>query len=231
VAAVGPLLSDPVRAVRIEAARMLVGAPASALGDRAGTWQRALAEWESVQRALADRAEGWANLGGLYTEQGRGTEGERALRRAVEQDSTFVAGFINLADLRRSLSGEASAEATLRAGIARNPDAGQLYHALGLSLVRQQRRAEGLTALARAATLAPEDPRMGFVYAVALHDLGRPEEALRVLSQVLARHPWDRETLLTLTSYRAQAGDQAGAAELIGQLTAMNPDDPALRRQ
>jgi Flp pilus assembly protein TadD len=231
VAAVGPLLSDPVRAVRIEAARMLVGAPASALGDRAGTWQRALAEWESVQRALADRAEGWANLGGLYTEQGRGTEAERALRRAVEQDSTFVAGFINLADLRRSLSGEESAEATLRAGIARNPDAGQLYHALGLSLVRQQRRAEGLTALARAATLAPEDPRMGFVYAVALHDLGRPEEALRVLSQVLARHPWDRETLLTLTSYRAQAGDQAGAAELIGQLAAMNPDDPALRRQ
>jgi Flp pilus assembly protein TadD len=72
---------------------------------------------------------------------------------------------------------------------------------------------------------------MGFVYAVALHDLGRPEEALRVLAGVLVRHPWDRETLLTLVSYRAQAGDQAGAAALLQQLGAMNPDDPALQRR
>jgi tetratricopeptide (TPR) repeat protein len=227
VAAIGPLLTDPVRAVRIEAARMLVGA-ASALGERADAWRGALAEFESVQRALADRAEGWANLGALYAEQGRGAEAERAARQAVERDSTFVPGYVNLADARRSLSGEASAEAILRAGIVRTPEAGQLHHALGLSLVRQQRREEGLAALAKAAALAPEDPRLGFVYAVALHDLGNPDEARRVLERVLARHRWDRETLLTLVSYRAQGGDQAGAAELIEQLRAMNPEDPAL---
>jgi tetratricopeptide (TPR) repeat protein len=229
--AIGPLLVDPVRAVRIEAARMLVGAPASALGEHAESWRRALAEYESVQRALADRAEGWGNLGALYAEQGRSAEAERATRQAVERDSTFVPGYINLADVRRSISGEESPEAVLRAGLARNPDAGQLYHALGLSLVRQQRHEEGLAALARAAGLAPEDARMGFVYAVALHDLDQAEKARRVLEGVLARHPWDRESLLTLVSYRAQAGDQAGAAELIQRLTAMNPDDPALRRR
>jgi len=231
VPAIGPLLTDPVRAVRMEAARMLVGAPASALGGHAEAWQRALAEYEAVQWALTDRAEGWANLGALYAEQGRRVESERAARQAVERDSTFVPGYINLADVRRSLSGDASAEAILRAGLTRNPDAGQLYHALGLSLVRQQRRDEGLVALARAALLAPEDSRMGFVYAVALHDLGQPAKALRVLEGVLARHPWDRETLLTLVSYRAQAGDQAGAATLLQQLGAMNPDDPALQRR
>ena len=227
---IGPLLGDPVRAVRIEAARMLVGAPASALGERAEAWRQALAEYEAVQRALADRAEGWGNLGVLYLEQGRGPEAERAFRQSVERDSTFVPGYVNLADVRRSLSGEASAEAILRSGLTRNPSAGQLYHALGLSLIRQQRREEGLAALARAAELAPEDPRMGFVHAVALHDLGQPAEARRVLEGVLARHPWDRETLLTLTAYRAESGDQAGAAELIQQLRGMNPEDPALRR-
>jgi len=136
---------------------------------------------------------------------------------------------VNLADVRRSLSGEKSAEAVLRAGLSRNPDAGQLYHALGLSLVRQQRREEGLAALARAAALAPEDPRMGYVYAVALHDLGRPAEARRVLQGVLARHHWDRETLLALAAYRAESGDQAGASALMLQLAAINPEDPALR--
>jgi predicted CXXCH cytochrome family protein len=228
-AAIRPLLSDSVRAVRIEAARMLVGASSAALGDWAESWRVALAEYEAVQQALKDQAGGWGNLGALYLEQGRGDEAERAFRQSVEQDSTFVPGYVNLADVRRSLSGEESAEAVLRAGLARNPDAGQLYHALGLGLWRQQRREEGLTALARAATLAPEDPRMGFVHAVALHDLGRPAEARRVLEGVLARHRWDRETLLTLSAYRVQSGDRAGAAALVEQLTAINSEDPALR--
>jgi predicted CXXCH cytochrome family protein len=230
VAAMGSLVTDPVRAVRIEAARMLVGVPAGELGQWADPWARALAEYVTVQRGLADRSEGLANLGVLYLEQGRGADAERLFRQAVERDSTFVPGYINLADVRRSLSGEPSAEAILRAGVSRNPDAGPLHHALGLSLVRQQRREEGLVALGLAARLAPEDPRVGFVYAVALHDLGRPAEALRVLEGVQRRHPWDRESLLTLASYRAQAGDQAGAADLIQRLAAMNPDDPALRR-
>jgi predicted CXXCH cytochrome family protein len=230
VPAIGPLVADPVRAVRIEAARMLVGAPATALGQWADPWARALAEYVAVQRGLADRSEGLANLGALYVEQGRGADAERLFRQAVERDSTFVPGYVNLADVRRSLSGEPSAEGILRAGLARNPEAAPLHHALGLSLVRQQRRAEGLAALARAAKLAPEDARLGFVYAVALHDLGQPAEARRVLEGVLARHPWDRESLLTLVSYRAQAGDQAGAGELIQRLTAVNPNDPALRR-
>jgi predicted CXXCH cytochrome family protein len=230
VAAIGPLVADPVRAVRIEAARMLVGAPVTALGRWAEPWARALAEYVAVQQGLADRAEGLTNLGGLYLEQGRGADAERLFRQAVERDSTFVPGYVNLADVRRSLSGEPSAEGILRTGLARNPESAPLHHALGLSLVRQQRREEGLAALARAATLAPDDSRMGFVYAVALHDLGRPAEALRVLEGVLVRHPWDRESLLTLASYRAQGGDQAGAAELIQRLAAMNADDPALRR-
>jgi tetratricopeptide (TPR) repeat protein len=230
VAAIGPLLSDPVRAVRIETARMLVGASASALGGRAEEWQRALAEYEMVQRALADRSEGWANLGALYAEQGRGAEAERAAQMALERDSTFMPGYVNLADVRRSLSGESSAEAVVRTGLTRNPGSAMLYHALGLSLVRQQRREEGLAALARAAALAPDDPRLGFVHAVALHDFGRAAEARRLLEQVLARHPWDRETLLALVSYRAETGDQGGAAALLQQLAAMNPDDPALRR-
>jgi len=230
VAAIGPLLADPVRAVRIEAARMLVSVPASGLGDRAAAWQGAIAEFETVQQGLADRAEGLSNLGALFVERRQGAEAERLFRAAVERDSTFVPAWVNLADVRRTLSGEASAEAILRAGIARNPGVAPLHHALGLNLVRQQRRDEGLEALGQAARLAPEDPRMGFVYAVALHDTGSPDQARRVLDEVVKRHPWDRESVLTLASYRAQAGDQAGAAEMIQQLAAMNPDDPALQR-
>jgi hypothetical protein len=71
---------------------------------------------------------------------------------------------------------------------------------------------------------------MGYVYAVALHDLGRPVEARRVMEGVLARHRWDREALLALAAYRAESGDQAGATALVEQLTAMNPEDPALSR-
>lgn len=228
-AALGPLLEDPVRAVRIETARMLVGS--AALGPWADAWRIALAEYVSVQRALADRPEGPANLGRLAVEQGRMAEAERRFREAVERDSTFIPGWVSLAEARQALSGEAAAEAVLRNGLARNPEAAALHHALGLSLFRQGRREEGLAELGRAAALGPEDPRLGFVHGVALHDLGRPAEARRVLEAVLARHGWDREVLLTLASYRAQAGDQAGAGALLQRLADINPEDPVLRPQ
>jgi len=222
-------LADPVRAVRIEAARLLVLAGTAALGVHAEAWQRALAEYESVQQALAGQAAAQSNLGTLYAELGRPDEAVAALREAIRLDPLFVPAYVNLADVERSgAGGETAAEATLRAGLRAMPKAAALHHALGLSLVRQKRSAEALAALGRAARMAPDDARFGYVYAIALHDTGKPKEALRELERVLARQPWDRDARLALVAYRGEAGDAARAEKLLRELAAINPGDPAL---
>jgi predicted CXXCH cytochrome family protein len=231
VRALAPRLADPVRAVRIEAARLLVPVETAALEAHAGAFTRALAEYEAVQRALAGQAAAQVNLGALYAELGRVREAEEAFREAIRLDPQFVPAYVNLADVERSgEGGEAAAEATLRAGLRAAPKAATLHHALGLSLVRQRRQAEALAALGQAARLAPDDVRFGYVYAVALHDTGKPKEALRELERVVVRQPWDRDARLALAAFRHEAGDAAGAEKLLRELGAINPGDPALRR-
>ena len=61
---------------------------------------------------------------------------------------------------------EGEAAAALREGLARNPRAATLHHALGLSLVRQKQTAEGLKALI--AAIHPDKDVDGFGYAAAL---------------------------------------------------------------
>ena len=65
--ALAPLLSDPVRAVRIEAAEVLAGLPASNLpANVAAAFNRATDEYISSQQLNADRPEAHMNLGLLY---------------------------------------------------------------------------------------------------------------------------------------------------------------------
>ena len=88
-----PLLDDPVRAVRMEAARALASAPRDRLTDaQRAALDRGLAEYIAAEQFSADRPESHLNLGLLYLAQRRLPEAEAALRTALEVDPRFVAG-------------------------------------------------------------------------------------------------------------------------------------------
>src|SRR4029453_8864169 len=164
------MLADPVRTVRIEAARSLAGAPESQLteGDRAA-FPKALAEYTAAQIYNADRPEGRTNLGNLYAQRGDAASAIAEYRKAIALDPTFVAAYANLADLYRARGAEGEAMTVLREGLGRNPRAAVLHHALGLAFVRQKETAESLRSLRMSVDLAPESPRFAYVYAVALN--------------------------------------------------------------
>ena len=179
------MLGDPVRAVRIEAARALAGVPERSLtpDDRA-RFDAALAEY--MAGALqADLPEAHANLGLLYLARGDDGAAIAQLRKALVIDPAFVPAYVNLADLYRARGVDGEAEAVLRAGIARVPDAAALHHALGLVLIRQKRVPDALKELTEASRLAPDDARLAYVRAVALNDAGQPREAMAVLESTL----------------------------------------------
>lgn len=218
------LLGDPVRAVRIEAARLLLDERGTADGPSRAAAER---EFEAAQRTLVDRPEARLNLARLLAARGDAEAAEGELRAARRIDPTYVPAAVNLAEHVRARS-EPEAEALLREALDAVPRAAPLEHALGLSLVRQGRRAEALEWLSRAASHAPDEPRFGYVLAVALEDAGRRDEALAELERVRAETPWFRDAHLALAGFQQAAGDGEGAARTLATLAAINPDDPAL---
>jgi predicted Zn-dependent protease len=227
LAALTPLFGDPVRAVRIEAARRAVAVAARLDAASRGAFDRAIAEFEAVQRAGLDSPDAWMNLGNLKLERGDLAGAEEAYRAALRREPRFVPAFANLADVRREQRRDADAEAILRDGLRAVPNAAALREALGLALVRQGKKSAALAELAAARKAAPDEPRYAYLYALALHDADRRPEAIRVLAES-AKRGGDRDVLLALAMYYSESGDEAGAVESLKALAAVNPDDPAL---
>ncbi len=226
-----PLLRDASRLVRMETARALAGEPSSGLlGEERAAFDKALGEYVEGQLFNAERPESHVNLGNLYSDLGRTDAARASLRTAIELDRTFVAAAIALAELERSQGDEALAEKLLHEALAGNPDSGPVEHALGLSLIRQKRIPEAMDYLARAAEHAPGNARFAYVLAVALHDTGKPGEAVRVLQAALLRNPYDRELLSILVSYEMEAGNLTAALDGAELLARLEPDSAAVSR-
>jgi Tfp pilus assembly protein PilF len=230
VQAVAPLLDDPVRAVRVEAARALAGAAASLTAPQRDVLARALRELLAAELVDADRPEAHLNIGLLQLRSGQANAAEDAYRTALRLDPRFVPALVNLADLDRMRGQEQQATERLRQAVAITPGNADAWHALGLALVRQRHAADALAALQRAHELAPDDARYAYVYAVALNSAGAPAQSIAVLEDAQRRHPADRDVLLGLVAIARDSGDIPTALRYGRALASLAPDDPQLRR-
>lgn len=226
-----PLLADPVRAVRIEAARLLAGIDAVFLTARERQrLSETVAEYVEAQRASLDRPSAWLNLGNLHLQRGDAQAAEEHYRGALELDPGFEPAYGNLADLLARLGQEAGAGAMLREGLARHPDSAMLHHALGLHRIRSGERAAAMESFRRAVELAPDDSRFRYVYAVALDGAGDQEQALSELTEAYRRYPADANVLQALVGFNLRAGNVDAARAYAGTLLRLTPDDQELRR-
>jgi tetratricopeptide (TPR) repeat protein len=225
------MLGDPLRVVRMDAARALAGEPEQRLvpADRAA-FEQAVAEYVAAQRFNADRPEAQAALGTLFLARGEWEDAIASFRAALKLDPTFGEAAVNLADLYRMRGLDAEGEAVLRQTLNAAPQSAPAQHALGLALIRQKRVPEAVAALGAAAKRDPDHARFAYVYGVALHDTGKPAEAMKVLAAALARHPYDRDILLALGSYEREAGRMDAARSRAKLLRELEPDDPAWAR-
>jgi tetratricopeptide (TPR) repeat protein len=229
--AAGHLLKDPVRTVRIEAARTLATVPSHLMSaQQRAAFARAAEEFVDAEMAVAERPESHLNLGAFHADRARFSEAEAAYRTALHLDRSFVPAYVNLADLIRLRGNESRAEAILRDAIARVPDSAVAYHALGLALARQKRRRAAVEAFAKAAALDSDNPRYSYVLGVALNSIGEPERAIRVLDEARERHPNDRDTLVALITIHRDSGSLPRARELAERLVEAYPNDPLARQ-
>ena len=224
VALYGTLLKDPVRAVRIIAARDLLSVP-----GQGPAWDSAIAEYEQVQMSLLERAEANLNLAMLYQASGRGDRVEGQLRTALLRDPDFFPALVTLAQWLEANGRAQEARSLITEQLAQHPDAALLQHTQGLMLIRSGGTANAMPYLRNAVRLDPANAQYAFVLAVALHDGGKVDEATQQLENLLQRQPYNRNARLSLIQYYLENGQEPKAQVVMQSWKKLNPGDPALK--
>jgi predicted CXXCH cytochrome family protein len=225
-AAGAPLLDDPVRAVRIEAVRVLAAVPQEAMSAaQRQSFERAAAEYIAAQAVMAETAEAQSNLAGFHADLGQADKAEAAYRKALTIEADYVPAIVNLADLYRRLDREPDGAALLEAAVGRLPDSAELHYALGLSRVRQEDMTAAVAAFREAVALAPETTSYRYVLALALNGEGAWPEALKVLEEAHGRDPHDRDVLYALATINRDRGFRQLALKYARRMVELDPGD------
>jgi predicted CXXCH cytochrome family protein len=113
--ALASLLQDPVRAVRIETANVLAGAPPNTLpGDLATAFEHATDEYIAAQETNADRPEALLSLGTLFARQGKFDHAEAEIKSALAQTHRLHRPRLTLPILYRALGREVEGRAAAK---------------------------------------------------------------------------------------------------------------------
>lgn len=145
-----PLLHDPIRAVRIEAARVLtLVSDQERNPEDQKAFQHALEEYLAGQEFLADQPAAHLNMAVVYANRGQPDKAESHYRQALRIDPGFVPAGVNLAMLLDEKGCRDEAEAQFRSVIA------ELKQQLGAA----RRQAAMLDRVGRTAEASPSKQR------------------------------------------------------------------------
>ncbi len=221
-----PILSDPVRSVRMEAAYHLapyIPELRDSLSQKA--LMNGISEYVESMKYTGDFAASRHNLGNLYRNLNSLAEAEAEYRLAIQIDDEFYPSKVNLATTLNSLARNDEAEKLLKEVSADHPEVQGINYSLGLLLVEMNKPGEALRYLERA-TLEPNpNPRVFYNYGLLLNQTGEPGKAGTALLKAFELEPQNSQFVYALSTFYLEQGDRKKAMEYGLLLQKLNPGD------
>ena len=228
VQAILPLLSDPVRAVRIAAVGRVAGVPREMMTPvQASALERGVAEYRASAAHSLDFSASAMRLANLEYALGNLPEAERHYRGALAVDELFYPAKLNLAVLLSARGEQREAETLVREVREAFPENGEAAYSLGLLLVEEGKLDEALTVLEQAAELSPQNPRVFYNLGLLLQQVGRVDEAERRLRRALELEPDGLDFMHAYADHLMRAGRREEALALADRMIALYPNAPA----
>lgn len=223
--ALWPLLSDPVKSVRLEAIRALSALPADQL-DAAGQRQlgNAVQAFIDAQMVMADTAGAWLNIAEVKANRADVNGAEAAYRKALELEPNLIPGYLNLADLYRATNRDQLGRGLLTKAVGLAPDDPAAHYALAMLHIRERQYQKAIEALKRAVALDSGNGYYAAVYAIALAESGRKVEALGFAERALDNVDDPQHLLMFLRDSYFQAGNMSKAADIQRRLREFSSD-------
>lgn len=226
-----PLMDDEITSVRMEVATSLAGVPLDQVKpDQAQALLKLFNEYVYVQKQHLDMPGVQLQLGIFYSGRGDLPSAEAAYRESIHLNPQLIPALLNLADLLRAQSRDDEARDILLGALKTAPEHGPTLHALGLLETRTENTTLALDYLRRAAEQESSGTRHRFVYAIALHDLGKPQQAIKELRVLLRVVPQSQEVLLALANYHSELDERDKARSFAARLTQLAPSNADYRK-
>ncbi|QNN21648.1 tetratricopeptide repeat protein [Planctomycetales bacterium ZRK34] len=227
-----PMLDDPIRAVRIEAARMLTLVPRQQLTpEQLKKFEAQLADYKTAQRVNDDRPDAHLNLGGIAANQGDMDTALAEFKLAVKLNPVVPTPKWMLAQLYRQMGRDPEAEPLLRELIKTQPQFGDAYYSLGLLLAADNRLPEATQMLGEAAQRMSDHPRVWYNYGLALQKVDRFDEAERALVKSYSIDKTNLDTVNALSILYAQRKNWNQAEKFTRYLAQLAPGDQSVMQR
>ncbi len=226
-----PLLYDPVKAVRIEAASKLAGEPSRHLdAKQKKIFQSALKEFVASMEYSGDFAFGRYNLGNLYVALNKPEDAIRNYRAAIKIDDLLYPPKVNLAMLYNRLGDKEEAEVLLREVVNTHPELSDIAYSLGLLLVEKKQYDEAALYLKKAAEGMPDRARVHYNLGLLLQQLKRNDEAETALTRALKIEPNTMDYLHAMADHYLKTGRLEQARRIAEQMVEQHPANPLGRQ-
>jgi len=222
-----PMLYDPIKTVRIEAARRLAGAMTQHLdADQQELSRTVLQEFEDAMEYSADFAFARHNLANLYAELNRPEDAIRQYEEAIRIDKQFFPAIANLAVLYNQKGQNEQAEKLLREAVTAHPELYDLAYSLGLLLVEMQRSREAVTYIEQASKGMPGRARIHYNLGLLYQSLQDPARAENELRAALAIEPQSLDFQYGLADHYLKRGRFEEARSIVEDMVRMHPGNP-----
>jgi tetratricopeptide (TPR) repeat protein len=222
-----PMLYDPAKTVRIEAARRLVGDMARYLdADQQVLYQTVIKEFEEAMLYSADFAASRHNLANLYAELDRPEDAIRQYEEAIRIDDQFFPAKANLAILYNQQGHNEKAETLLKEAVAAEPEMYELAYSLGLLLVEMQQYGEALGYLEQASAGLPERPRIHYNLGLLYQHMHVDSKAESELRAALKLAPQSLDFQFGLADFYLKRGRFEEALPIVEDMASMHPENP-----
>ena len=161
VQSLSPLLFDPTKMVRMEAAYLLSSIPADDFDSvHKRQLEATIAEYIEAMEYSADFAASRHNLGNVYNNLGQTNKAINNYQEAINIDNQFFPAKVNLAMVYNGIRKNKEAELLLKEVANSNPNDGNIQYSLGLLLAEEKKYVEAIVYLKNAASLMPSNARV-----------------------------------------------------------------------
>lgn len=227
VNAVGPMLSDQVRAVRIAAAELYISLPANQIPQNFyAAYVKAKAELDGYMMYQSDFAIGNVMIGDYYLKQNDYINAAKFYEKGLKKDTSLNYARLNLSVAYNLAHQNQIALRVLQDALKVEPNNDRVYFNLALLYNEMNNKEEALKCLKKAVDLKSNNPRVYYNYGLMKQQQGKISVSIQMYNKGLEIAPDDPQLNYALAILYLQAGQDQQARKPASVLKKNDPGNP-----